>query len=137
MTDAQPPMTFNEAILWLQTDHGHTDCEDCWYSCATLTCDETRKSDVCDCGGDAINEIKAKIAKMLIAERERVREETIEECARVCEAIVAEWKEDSEAHAEKQNFHVAVAGMHYKNGADECVSAIRDLSRPVPAMGEE
>ena len=75
----------------------------------------------------AIQELD-ELERELQAERERVRKETIEECAKVCEAIVAEWKEDSEAHAEKQNFHVAVASMHYKNGADECVSAIRAIS---------
>jgi hypothetical protein len=29
--------------------------EDCWFSCATLTCDDGRRSDVCDCGADAAN----------------------------------------------------------------------------------
>ncbi len=28
----------------------HRDCDDCWYSCATICCNERRKSDECDCG---------------------------------------------------------------------------------------
>lgn len=41
----------------------HYECEDCWYSCATLTCDEHRKGP-CDCGADEWNAaIDAVIAK--------------------------------------------------------------------------
>lgn len=39
----------------------HHDCEDCWYSCATICCDDRRKSDVCDCGAQiAINVLAAQ-----------------------------------------------------------------------------
>lgn len=33
----------------------HYNCEDCWYSCSTLTCDAKRYSEKCDCGADDIN----------------------------------------------------------------------------------
>ena len=39
----------------LHKPHSHLDCEDCWYSCATLTCDERRKGDECDCGASFSN----------------------------------------------------------------------------------
>ena len=32
----------------------HHESEDCWYSCAILTCDDSRKSDKCDCGADRV-----------------------------------------------------------------------------------
>ena len=52
-------------VEWLRRETQHYDCEDCWYSCATLTCDESRRSDKCDCGADEENAAKADIRKAL------------------------------------------------------------------------
>ena len=49
----------------LRRPMGHEDCDDCWYSCATLTCDETRKSDVCDCGRDNLYALHMRAADAL------------------------------------------------------------------------
>jgi hypothetical protein len=40
------------AVEVLEGASQHTDCDDCWYSCSTLTCDESRASTICDCGAD-------------------------------------------------------------------------------------
>jgi len=45
-----PPSPEPEGIPVLKRAAQHYDCEDCWYSCATLTCDDARRSDECDCG---------------------------------------------------------------------------------------
>ena len=47
---------------------GHVDCDDCWYSCAILTCDDKRKSDKCDCGADATNAVLEEAATALAGE---------------------------------------------------------------------
>ena len=57
----RPRLDSAAVLAWLHTKTSHNDCEDCWYSCATLTCDDRRKNDVCDCGADRENEIKAYI----------------------------------------------------------------------------
>ena len=54
-----------EALSWLQRESSHYDCEDCWYSCALLTCDEYRRSDKCDCGADHKNEMKRTLLAYL------------------------------------------------------------------------
>ncbi len=41
------------AVDALKRHTSHYDCEDCWYSCATLICDDRRKSDECDCGAQS------------------------------------------------------------------------------------
>ena len=43
----------------------HYECEDCWYSCATLTCDDRRRSEVCDCGVDKLNVLLVRAAAAL------------------------------------------------------------------------
>jgi len=58
-------MTKEEAIEYLRETQGHYDCEDCWYSCATLTCDEHRRSKTCDCGAEETNAKHAAIADLL------------------------------------------------------------------------
>ena len=63
-------MTRDEAVAWLSKEVPHYDCEDCWYSCATLTCDDHRKSDKCDCGADAENAKRAEVAAMFSGEAE-------------------------------------------------------------------
>lgn len=40
--------------LLQESRKNHYECEDCWYSCATLTCDEHRRGE-CDCGADKWN----------------------------------------------------------------------------------
>jgi hypothetical protein len=52
-------------LAWAQTETPHYDCEDRWYSCATLTCDEERQSALCDCGADETNTIKAALREFL------------------------------------------------------------------------
>ncbi len=37
---------------FLRREAHHYECEDCWYSCATITCDERRKGGSCDCGAN-------------------------------------------------------------------------------------
>ena len=54
-----------EALEWLRAPADHYDCEDCWYSCATLTCDDHRRSDVCDCGADTRTKWKREILAAL------------------------------------------------------------------------
>jgi hypothetical protein len=54
-----------ETIEWLKRETPHFDCEDCWYSCATLCCDDRRKSEECDCGADDENKAKADILRAL------------------------------------------------------------------------
>jgi hypothetical protein len=58
-------MTSDEVIAWLQRETPHYDCEDCWYSCATICCDEHRKSDKCDCGADEENAVKRALLAMI------------------------------------------------------------------------
>ena len=41
---------------------GHEEADDCWYSCAILTCDDKRKSDKCDCGADQMNALHSAAA---------------------------------------------------------------------------
>lgn len=33
----------------------HYECDDCFYSCSTICCDDSRRDRECDCGADAIN----------------------------------------------------------------------------------
>ena len=53
----------------LASKHDHYECEDCWYSCATICCDESRKSDKCDCGATEENALKDEAASALSARR--------------------------------------------------------------------
>lgn len=50
---------------WLDRETAHYECEDGWYSCATICLDERRRSETCDCGADQENAIKAKLRKLL------------------------------------------------------------------------
>lgn len=65
MKAVNTPLNSVDAIAWLRTKVSHYECEDCWYSCATLTCDEHRKSDQCDCGADEENEKREQIARLI------------------------------------------------------------------------
>ncbi len=40
----------------LKKRSSHYECEDCWYSCATITCNEDRRSDECDCAARCVLE---------------------------------------------------------------------------------
>jgi len=74
-------VSVDRAALLALKRTGHDECEDCWYSCATITCDDERKSDVCDCGTDHWNaRIDALIAaapKPDVDAVERVRKAAI------------------------------------------------------------
>jgi len=48
--------------LLKESKRSHLDCPDCWYSCAILTCNDSRKSEICDCGADKWN---AKVDELL------------------------------------------------------------------------
>ena len=54
-----------KSLEWLARKTPHYECEDCWYSCATICCDEHRKSDKCDCGSDEENEMKRTLLAYL------------------------------------------------------------------------
>ena len=58
----------------LEVKQSHYECEDCWYSCATLTCNEGRSSDVCDCGADQTNAMNAEISAALREAEQLLRE---------------------------------------------------------------
>lgn len=60
-------MTKDEALKWLREKVPHYECEDCWYSCATLTCDDRRASETCDCGADNENAKREAVAQLLAA----------------------------------------------------------------------
>jgi hypothetical protein len=65
---------YDKAVAWeararlaveeLQRHTGHYECEDCWYSCATICCDERRKSDECDCGAHRVSDVLAAIGPL-------------------------------------------------------------------------
>lgn len=55
----------SELVKRLRVQHSHEECEDCWYSCATLTCNEGRKSDECDCGAAELNALHKEAADAL------------------------------------------------------------------------
>ena len=59
-------MNHEEAIAWLRRKVPHYECDDCWYSCAILTCDEHRRDDKCDCGADEVNAKRSAIAALLV-----------------------------------------------------------------------
>lgn len=52
------------AVAELLRHTGHHECDDCWYSCSTLTCDDRRKSDVCDCGAKRVQDLVAAIGPL-------------------------------------------------------------------------
>ena len=46
----------------------HLDVDgDCWFSCSTLTCDEGRKSVVCDCGADEAGRVLALVREAVVS----------------------------------------------------------------------
>lgn len=64
-----------ELIALARQHETHLDCEDCWYSCATITCNDARKNNHCDCGADRLNSLHEKLATRLselIADKERL-----------------------------------------------------------------
>lgn len=46
-------LALDAAVPLLERAARHYESEDCWYSCATLTCDDNRRSETCDCGAPA------------------------------------------------------------------------------------
>lgn len=64
-----------ELEVWCSAEASHYDCEDCWYSCATITCDEHRKSETCDCGADDENEMRRKLHRLLAMARGKEEQE--------------------------------------------------------------
>lgn len=52
------------AVALLQRLTGHYECNDCWYSCSTICCDENRKSDECDCGAQRVADVLATIGPL-------------------------------------------------------------------------
>jgi len=58
----------------LGVQHEHRECEDCWYSCALLTCDDDRKGSECDCGANEINALHAKALSHIESQDKRIRE---------------------------------------------------------------
>lgn len=77
-------MNIDEIRDWLKEEVPHYECEDCWYSCATICCDEGRRSEKCDCGADAENEARRQILlfiDMPRAEAVRPEEATAREAA--------------------------------------------------------
>ena len=52
------------AVALLQRLTGHYECDDCWYSCSTICCDENRKSDECDCGAQRVADVLATIGPL-------------------------------------------------------------------------
>lgn len=61
-------MMDDDVKKWLDHETPHYECEDCWYSCALLTCDDHRKGSKCDCGADEQNEMRAKLKELLRAD---------------------------------------------------------------------
>lgn len=56
----------------LLIEESHNDCEDCWYSCALLTCNEHRHGDKCDCGADEQNALRKEAAAALASQRAEI-----------------------------------------------------------------
>lgn len=61
----EPTPSKEEVLKWLNTPVSHYECEDCWYSCATLTCDDRRGSETCDCGADRENTMRKRLLELL------------------------------------------------------------------------
>ncbi len=52
------------AVAELQKHTHHAECEDCWYSCSTICCNERRKSAECDCGAHQVADVLAAIGEL-------------------------------------------------------------------------
>lgn len=75
-------MNRDDWMAWLEAETPHYECEDCWYSCATICCDEHRRSDQCDCGADFENAAKRAVLEALRASQsEAVQPSTATELA--------------------------------------------------------
>jgi hypothetical protein len=98
----------------------HLDCEDCWYSCAILTCDDNRKSDVCDCGADATNAALASLE----AERDRYRDEAERQTSPRILELVAERDRLIQAAKIGYDFYVGSIAARY----DVDLRAVNTLS---------
>jgi hypothetical protein len=59
-------------VEWLRKEVHHYECEDCWYSCATMTCDEQRRGDDCDCGAEYQNAKRTEAANEIVRLEKRV-----------------------------------------------------------------
>lgn len=44
----------------------HYECEDCFYSCSTICCDDNRRDKECDCGADDKNRRISEIRKQFL-----------------------------------------------------------------------
>lgn len=55
------------ALPILERAAEHYDCEDCWYSCATLTCDEGRRGE-CDCRARAAAPVLSLVLATLVSD---------------------------------------------------------------------
>ena len=56
--EVAPPKELVDLLLASKRDH--LECEDCWYSCSTLCCDDERSGNPCDCGADTWNALVDK-----------------------------------------------------------------------------
>jgi hypothetical protein len=74
MTAGERPayrLALETAVPVLKRASSHYDCGDCWYSCATLTCDEGRASEECDCGAAEAGRALALVEQALQNDPER------------------------------------------------------------------
>ena len=82
-----------------------------------------------------------RLARQLERELQGVREETIEECAKIAEQYWQTYIDTKEAHERNcaLPFYPAAFGLSLGRAKNsrEMADSIRDLSRSVPAMGEE
>lgn len=61
-SDVWEPL-LRDAVAAIPTEH--RDVPDCWYSCATLTCDDERRSEICDCGASENQALVARLKEAL------------------------------------------------------------------------
>jgi hypothetical protein len=118
----------------LRVPVSHYDCEDCWYSCATLCCDEHRRSDKCDCGADEENALRSEAAALLA----RLGQRWIPVSTQGSDAIaliallsqtppIMRWKEYEDQGEERIPCFIAV----------ETAKAIAEFFPPVPGASDE
>ena len=143
---AAPARTVEVAVEWLERRRrAHYDCEDCWYSCATLTCDEQRRSDKCDCGADTMN---AEIDAMLQAALQNVApQESVSTVQSPARATVATPAGAAPAHPasgvteeeiEKFFSELIIYDEHgFRTKENRVLDAIRDLALDAVAERRE
>lgn len=52
------------AVALLERQTACVEHADCWYSCATLTCNDGRRSEKCDCGAQQVRDALAAIGPL-------------------------------------------------------------------------